>query len=51
MSLCVHLYIHETTSEGIAQFAKGLTKTAEISENTLEETKDYSDEELTNADA
>jgi hypothetical protein len=37
MSLCVHLYIHETTSQGIEAFAKGLVKTAEISEKTLTE--------------
>lgn len=37
MSLCVHLYIHETTASGIEAFSKGLLKTAEVSENTLEE--------------
>jgi len=37
MSLCVHLYIHETTASGIEAFTKGLGKTAEIGEGTLEE--------------
>jgi hypothetical protein len=60
MKLCIMLYVHESASQGIDLFAKGLVKTAQISETTLEEKEDYSDEEekedysdeeLRNADA
>lgn len=47
MSLCVHLYIHEATASGIDLFAKGLVKTAEVSEDTLQELEEAEQENQT----
>jgi hypothetical protein len=45
MSLCIHLYIHEQTTKLTDVFTNGLIKTAETSEQTLEEVEPHADTE------